>query len=807
MGLRPTRVVLVATVAGALAALVGGINPAAAAPAPTGKEATPGYQLAGGPACGLRASASKTHDEWLSCLSVAARLDRAPSVGETATLQVTVQADAKLGASDIRAELPANLAWAQAPAGFAVAAATSAEPERAGTLSVAHTSATLAVGQPATYTGVVRAVRPGAAQIEVRATAGAGGDIQAGSDDVFLTIAEKGRPSRLDQGLPAGADAVAGVAAVPTTARGARQPGLVPRSVGTAGLPKPTGGDRPKAQPNAPCDTRVTGNWSYTDQNGVWHNALNFQVQVWDQDSLSPDDLLAVGVTDGNGNYNICFDSNADGGLESGTADVYVRFVSEVSQWKVQRGGSPLTFGTGVTSDIAPGSTLNLGGLTSGDPTLMRGLHAYDEADDAWLWIPKPVNGCFDQNDGSCRQLVVNWAPDSVDGTYYSTGSNDVHLAADDPNARNTVVHEIGHAIMDDVYNDAFPAAPNCNPHSIQGTSSAGCAWTEGWAEWFPSTVYNDPFFRWPSGASLDLENASWGNGWGEGDTTEGRIAGAMIDITDGANEPTWDRYGEGASGLWFTFTHHISNNLAQFWASRAADGFNTADSGALADLYQNTVDYGFRDPLGNYAPLNRPKPTPPHNYSYNSTSNYWSVVGLRPPAGSDYDLQVWDDRAQTVFLGSSAFGGSTVDFVAVDSNLRALGDYYPRVQFFAGPGGQYQVELAQGTSILNGGSLAVSMGSGNVVNVQDTFLTAGVPATFSATPSNGGQNPELFLMADDPANPASFVQGRPSAAAVSTGGGAGAAEHVTYTPTRTGWFGLVLVNAAGSGTYTLTRA
>jgi hypothetical protein len=50
-----------------------------------------------------------------------------------------------------------------------------------------------------------------------------------------------------------------------------------------------------------------------------------------------------------------------------------------------------------------------------------------------------------------------------------------------------------------------------------------GCAWTEGWAEWFPASVYNDPFFRFTSRSSLNLETSTWGNGWGEG--TAPRVA------------------------------------------------------------------------------------------------------------------------------------------------------------------------------------------------------------------------------------------------------------------------------------------
>jgi hypothetical protein len=51
MRFRATRVALVATVAGALAVLGGGIGPASAEPGPTGKAATPAYQPATGPAC------------------------------------------------------------------------------------------------------------------------------------------------------------------------------------------------------------------------------------------------------------------------------------------------------------------------------------------------------------------------------------------------------------------------------------------------------------------------------------------------------------------------------------------------------------------------------------------------------------------------------------------------------------------------------------------------------------------------------------------------------------------------------------
>src|SRR5262249_15945298 len=147
-----------------------------------------------GPKCTEHPSAGKSaHDEWLSCVGVQAQLDRVPSVGETATLRVTVGASDQVGPADIRVELPPQLAWVQPPAGFSAGRMPAPEPERAGQLSTAQATRALPPGQAATFTGVVRAVSAGAAQIQVRATATTGHEVYAGEDPVFLTIGERGQ--------------------------------------------------------------------------------------------------------------------------------------------------------------------------------------------------------------------------------------------------------------------------------------------------------------------------------------------------------------------------------------------------------------------------------------------------------------------------------------------------------------------------------------------------------------------------------------------------------------------------------------
>lgn len=740
--------------------------------APTSAQAQPDGTAT---ACTLRPNPHlPAENEWVSCLSVDAVLAKAPAVGETVPFSFTITSQRALTGVRVQADLPGNLRWVTAPNGLATAREVSLSPQNHGGLDRASGTIAVQAGKTTRYEGAVTAVTAGPAEIRVRALSDLPGSAGAAEDTAFLTVGDKDTASTSTIATPA----TGTTAAVPTTASLAAV---------KQGRVAPTGAPAVDRTLATSC---ITGGWFYVDQLGVTRPAVNEQVEAWDGGTR-----LAFGPVGWDGRYTLCF---------TGAHNVYARFLTSNNLWRVRQTGTDNTYAfASGTLAVADGATVEYGNLQPADGTLMRGLHAFDAANAAWNWHP---GVCWDNLDGTCRQVIINWANNSTDGTYYSPGNNDVHLAAADPDAATTVIHEVGHAVMDDVYEDAMPPAPACNPHSITGATSTGCAWVEGWAEWFPAMVLNDPFFRWPNGASLNLENQSWNNGWANGDTVEGRVASSLIDISDYTNEGYWDVYGEGAPGaVWTTFVNHVSNTFAQFWASRAGDGFNTADAGALSNLYQNTIDYTFRNPLNNYAELDRPTPQP-HNYGYNTTSAYWSVVAVRS-TGADYDLSVYDDRAQTSLLATSAYGGSTIDFVAVDSNRRALGDYYPRAYVFSGSG-NYQTELAQGTDILSAAtSQPVTMGSGDVVVVRDVFLTAGVPVTFTASPGAGGQDAELFLMSSDAATASTWVRPRSAAVASASANGAGVAETFTYTPTVSQWYGLVLINKAGSGTYTLQRS
>jgi hypothetical protein len=574
----------------------------------------------------------------------------------------------------------------------------------------------------------------------------------------------------------------------------------------------------------------VTGKARYLDKDGNAHPAARLRVQAWDDDtSPNDDDLLRTGQTRADGSYTLCF-GNEDAHLGQ---DLYLKFITENNDWRVQTPGGQVYVTTVDGPDnVADGSTTSLG-TTQPTSSEMRSWHAYDELNDAWNFVPDhgPA-GCWDAFDASCRKLVVEWAPDSTKTTGYYPDADEVRLDAEHPDFPDVVVHEVGHAIMDDVYEDnANYRNTYCVPHPWEVVLSQACAWDEGFADWFALAVNGDPFFTGPASdgtvMSRDIDKLHWNTaGFADGDAVEGRVAGALLDISDSAKaagSDTWDRTAEGAGKIWTTFLRsgdpeHFEfrqpiRSFGQFWNYRAWDQFDRSMRGALASVYQNAIDYGYREPLDDYTPLTRPVPIPDHYYTFSTNTAYWSVVALDPDA--DYDLHLYDDTTgESLNYGPQS--GSKTEFIAIDSNAGrrpVFGNYKARVVNRAS-GAEltqlpYAIELAQGAQTLGvGTSQTISMQSNDVVAVRDVRLEAGQTVTITATPNNNLQIPEMFLMASDPSNPNSWVPSRGTAAKTATRGDNGGVT-LTYTAPRTAYYGLVLLQDRNSptGSYTVTAS
>ena len=201
------------------------------------------------------------------------------------------------------------------------------------------------------------------------------------------------------------------------------------------------------------------------------------------------------------------------------------------------------------------------------------------------------------------------------------------------------------------------------------------------------------------------------------------------------------------------------------------------------------------------------PKTGSPHDYRFKTTVNYWSVVAAWSPTTGNADLQLFGDKRHTQLLNYSGWGAwGLTDFVAVDSNHRPFGTYFPRVDSDGGTG-SYYVEVAEGAAQLGSGSVQVPMGSGDIVAVRDTYLVAGTTYTFTLEPGSASQDGDMFLMQSIADASGSWTQSRAQAKATAAAKGAGQTETFQFTPTVSDWYGLVIINELLGGAFTLTRS
>ncbi len=798
--------------------------------------------------------------EWASCLAIKATVDRAPRVGEETTLTVEVKAEKDLENIRVEVDLPAALTWRATPDGMTTEAGHGA------------LTTTLKAGRTTTYKAKITADAAGPVEIVARAVgdtrektpgdeAAKPDDAPPASDPASTPTSDRASDPATDRGKAesGGASAASDVVALTvggddTAARlgvavrnefgvakadpGVRVevPALEPaqekkaalarerareRKAAPDGKPEPTvpdGDQAPAAASGKPALTAgpgqacATGRWVYVDEKGVTRPSRMFGVEIWDADTGSEDDLLATGLTDSQGNYWVCF-GTADADEPGDTVDVWVRFTSANDLARVSSndrpGGYAFPFKAGKADNVQDGTKVDFGTLQPAGDFDMRVPRAFEAAMAVWYRLPTL---CWDADDAVCRQVTLYWYPGSQ-YTYYSPSSDSVYLSSLAPDVPFVVAHEVGHALMDDVYEDRYPATPGCDPHDPNTRSSAGCAWVEGWADWLAATVVGEPVFRSeiPYVTPFDLEDQpTWGLTDQWGDEVEARVAGALIDITDD-HADGFDTYGEAPFGnVWATFNRHVSNTFREFWDHRKADGFDVSEGGALASLYQNTIDYGYRPRLADYTPLPGAASTT-RTFRYDTTTPYWSAVAVLSTNNADHDLRLYDDEGLTAPLAYSYYGPGTIDFVVVDGNQRPAGDYYPQVTRYSGDE-RFIIMLAQGKNILEPGESTTTLTDRwRPIEIRDTWLQEGETATFTFTPGWSRDRPywgqaELLVFGSG-SDPGTWVQPRSNALAYAYVGD-GQDGKLTFTARQAGWYGLVAVLKSGAGGYaTISRS
>jgi hypothetical protein len=189
-----------------------------------------------------------------------------------------------------------------------------------------------------------------------------------------------------------------------------------------------------------------------------------------------------------------------------------------------------------------------------------------------------------------------------------------------------------------------------------------------------------------------------------------------------------------------------------------------------------------------------------PQFFSFNQTSVFYSAVAIRPAAGEDWNIEVFQATAASPACVSTSLGSSSrtsgVDFVLGDFNVghNPIGLHYPVAQRVAGAANA-TMEWDDGANSItvNGPLLSRTTGASDVIEVWDVNLSAGVSYTFTFNPSGASLKLLLFK-----SSAGAYWAGRDAALFEVAAG-------TTYTPAASGFHGVVVINDDGAaGSYAL---
>ncbi len=360
----------------------------------------------------------------------------------------------------------------------------------------------------------------------------------------------------------------------------------------------------------------LEGQFRYYDRKGVIRPARDITVEIWDEDypgDGGADDLLATLTVDHNGYYvapdiiNWDVDGTSPDPAER-RLDIYVRWKSGNANFKVTRSdGSLYTWRSPMRKNISSNEVHNVNGILGIDSNTLRGMWIFQDMQRTREFFLTQTHPML-----SPGFLTAHWEKDRneewpCDSSCFQ--GTHIFIAHNSALSNDIVVHELGHHVM---YNRTgqWYIDPACFVHTMFQPINAGCAWFEGWANFFALAVNGDRCYdinQNVCGAnSVDLENHTINDNpqtFPFSDTVEGRVAGALYDLMDFSNEHPW--FDTAACGFHWIANNALAwvgkNNFYHFYQGSPLD----VRHDTLRSIWQNTIDYD-QPPIANPIPTVR---------------------------------------------------------------------------------------------------------------------------------------------------------------------------------------------------------
>jgi hypothetical protein len=262
----------------------------------------------------------------------------------------------------------------------------------------------------------------------------------------------------------------------------------------------------------------VRGQVVFLDVDNVWKPLPNVAIDIWDED-FGSDEYLGTTITDWSGNWTMSVNNN-DGFLQDGR-DIYYSFRLTNSRLHVNKCDDEYRWSSATHEDQNEGAVIDFGSETAGSEA--NSLVVWHRLNRAWNHAttvggqdPGLVQACFPHASGNStnRDAQVRIRANGFDG--------------------DGVVHEYGHAIMQKANGeDPSPGGP----HGFGDCSvPQELAWSEGWATGFMLSAFPDHTYNWTAtDTGLELEN--FDSACRTGETNEGWVAAALLDMLDSGND------------------------------------------------------------------------------------------------------------------------------------------------------------------------------------------------------------------------------------------------------------------------------
>ena len=337
----------------------------------------------------------------------------------------------------------------------------------------------------------------------------------------------------------------------------------------------------------------VRGTIRWTDENGNTHPVFGASVDIRDDDTGFDETIVTVG-TDVDGNYEAVV--NNDDGIGAGNRDIYVRVRLENSLVNTRSSGllgGTYVMESAVHDEVSDGSIINES-LTAAN----TGTGPAGSVFQAATWIAVYAR---ERNGGSISHVDVIW-PNGDDGSFYD---GDVQIEQADRWDWDTIHHEYGHFVMDELDIEDNPGGPHnigeCAA-DVRGDKSEGnrLAWGEGWPTFMGTAgqqVFNMAALNVPrvgdtgyddledGSVSYDLEPQS---NAGRGEDNELAVQRLLWDLFDGNNDGR-DTISRSDQDMWDVIDAAGPETLSGGWAALRAGQSNATQilMGEIASDHQ----------------------------------------------------------------------------------------------------------------------------------------------------------------------------------------------------------------------------